>query len=172
MIREIKWIETADIKKAVVTLFRKNYPPGKYRIYGKPEVDGYQVPSFFIDVRLQDRQDMTANIVQKEFRVYIVYFQQDPHSKEAEADHYQKIEEIAEMLISKSPRNKHQKMVVEVNGRFLLVSDFSSDYTGKENNILTVSFSLKFEDFKEAKTTEPMMEEFHLEQILNVESEE
>lgn len=164
MSKEITWITTADIKKKIVDVIRGIYP--NYRIYGKPVEDGYEVPSFFIDIRLIDRSDATINIVNKNYRVHIVYFQDDMSIQLAEEDQYNKIEEIANALYSQSGNNRNHNMVVEVNGRHLTVTEFGSEYTGKANNILCIDFTITFYDYKEIKKAEPLMEEFEIKEIL------
>lgn len=169
MAKEVSWISTEDIKKAITALMRTIYPAKKYRIYGKPDVDGYEIPAFFIDVRLADRSSKTINVVNKEYRVYIVYFQESPHAPTAEVDIYEKIDEIADLLCCTDSRNRKRNMVIEINGRYIDVTEFSADYTGKENNILSISFSLNFLDFREPDIPEPIMEGFYFDDFLEEE---
>lgn len=159
--KKVEWIKTEDIKKKLVKLLRDIYPPKEYRIYGKPEVEGYEMPSFFVDVRLSDRGDETINVVRKQYRVYIVYFPKTLDVSTIEEDTYKKIDEIADMLCCKDARNRKHNMKIEINGRYIDVKEFASGYTGKENNILTIEFSLEFLDFREPKNPEPIMEEFY-----------
>ena len=166
--KDVTWITTADIRKAVVKSLRTLYPTG-YRIYGKPDTEGYEVPAFFIDVRLTDREQETINVISKEYRVYIVYFQADPDAETAEADNLAKVDEIADALCTFDKRNRKHTTVMEVNGRYLPIADFGSDYTGQANNILSISFTLAFYDFREVEETEPIMDELELEEIIQEE---
>lgn len=156
-------IKTHDIRNAILKLLSAKYPT--YKLYGNEVIEGYTKPSFFIDVRLGGMSDQTINTVEKEYRVHIVYFQKTKDNK----DQYDKVEEIAELLVSTSKRNRHKKLVIEINDRFLDISEFSYDYTGKDNNILCIDFSIKFADWKEIIPEEPVMEEFNLNEELEKE---
>ena len=167
--KEISWITAKDIKTTIVKLLRSIYPQNQYHIYGKPVTDGLLIPAFFVDVRLGDRSDATSNIVNKEYRVHILYFQEDPESETAEADQFDKIEEIGDLLCCTDQRNRKRNMCIECNGRYLQVKEFSSDYTGSAVNILTIDFTLQFYDWRQEAVPEPIMEEFTLNEIFEEE---
>ena len=59
-------------------------------------------------------------------------------------------------------------MVLTVNGRYLTINDCGVDYIGRENNIMELSFTLKFYDFKEVSNedSEELMEEFRFKEEL------
>ena len=155
-------VKAKDVKEALVALLRAKYPTG-YRFYGKPDEEGFEVPAFFVDVRLTDMHAETVNVFKKEFSVHIVYFQEDPAAATAEADQYQKIDDIANLLVSRDRRNTKSGLKLKVHDRLIDVSDFSSDYTGRANNILSISFSLSLMDFKEMinpEENDELMEEF------------
>lgn len=163
---QISWITAKDVKTTLVSLLRTKYPQEEYHIYGKPVSDGYLVPCFFVDVRLGDRSDATANIVSKEYRCHILYFQEDPDSPHAEEDQFDKVDEIGDLLCCIDDRNRKRKMCIKCNGRYIQVKEFSSDYTGSEVNILTIDFTLQFYDWKQEATPEPIMEELDFDELL------
>ena len=169
MSEEIKWITIKDVKQTLVSLLRSIYPQEQYHIYGKPVSDGFLVPCFFVDVRLGECSDATANIVNKEFRCHILYFQEDPSDPKAEEDQFDKVEEIRELLCCDDGRNKKRKMCIKCNGRYLTVKEYSSDYTGSEVNILTIDFTLNFYDFRENVVSDPVMEELEFNEIIEEE---
>ena len=146
-------IKVKDVKEALTALLRGKYGTA-YRIYGKPDEEGFETPAFFVDVRLVDLHAETINIFKKEFSVHIVYFQEDPSGAGAEADQYQKIDDIANLLVSRDARNPKGGLKLKVKDRFIDATEFSSDYTGRANNILSISFSLSLMDFKEVRSEE------------------
>ena len=109
------------------------------------------LPAFFVDVRLVQIKDETVNIVSKTFSCNIMYFQVDPAAKGAEADQFEKAEDLLGLLILIDPkRNPKGNMILKVKDRYLTVSECGIDYIGRENNIMELSFQLQFYDFKEA----------------------
>ena len=167
--KEISWITAKDVKAKLVEILRSKYPQDKYHIYGKPVSDGFRVPCFFVDVRLGDRSDATANIVNKEYRCHILYFEEDPKAPNAEEDQFNKVEEIADLLCCTDARNRKRRMCIELNGRYIQVKEYSSDYTGSEVNILTIDFTLHFYDWRQEAVPEPIMEEFNFNEIIKEE---
>lgn len=155
-----EWITGKAIKEALIVLLKGKYGSA-YKYYSRQVVEGMLLPAFFVDVRLVQRKDETANIVQKDYSCRIIYFQVDPAAQDADADQYNKVEEIMELLVSKDKRNPKGRMVLAVGGRYLTISDCGVDYIGRENNIMELSFSLKFYDFKEVskQDEEELMEE-------------
>jgi len=156
-----EWITGKDIKEALVALLRGKYGSA-YKYYSRQVVEGMLLPAFFVDVRLVQRKDETINIASKEYNCRIIYFQFDPAAKDADEDQYNKVEEITGLLVCKeSKRNPKGNMVVKVNDRYLTVNECGVDYIGRENNIMELSFTLKFYDFKEPtkQDTEELMEE-------------
>lgn len=167
--KEISWITAKDIKAKIVELLRTKYPKEEYHIYGKPVSEGFLIPCFFVDVRLGDRSDATANIVNKEYRCHILYFSEDMKSATAEEDQFDKVEEIGDLLCCIDDRNRKRKMCIECNGRYIQVKEYSSDYTGSEVNILTIDFTLQFYDWRQEAVPEPLMEEFSFNELLEEE---
>ncbi len=150
-----------SIKEALITLLKSKYGSA-YKYYSRQVVEGMMLPAFFVDVRLVQCKDETINIVSKEYSCGIMYFQVDPYAQDADADQYDKEEEIRRLLVCKeSKRNPKGNMVVEVKGRYLTVNEYGVDYVGRENNIMELSFTLKFYDFKEKikQDEEELMEE-------------
>lgn len=162
-----EWITGRDIKEALIVLLKGKYGSG-YKYYSRQVAEGMLLPAFFVDVRLVQRKDETINIVSKEYSCNIVYFQVDPTAQDADADQYQKVEDITELLVCKDKRNPKGKMVLTVNGRYLTINDCGVDYIGRENNIMELSFTLKFYDFKEVSNedSEELMEEFRFKEEL------
>lgn len=155
-----EWITGRAIKEQLIALLKGKYGSG-YKYYSRQVVEGMLLPAFFVDVRLVQRKDETINIVQKEYSCRIIYFQTDPSAEDADADQYAKEEEITGLLVCRdSERNPKGNMVLEVCGRYLTVSECGIDFIGRENNIMELSFTLKFYDFKETiKDEEELMEE-------------
>ena len=156
-----------DIKEALIVLLREKYGLA-YKYYSRQDVEGMVLPAFFVDVRLTQRKDETINIVSKSFVCRIMYFQEDPAGQNADADQYEKIEEISGLLSCDDvKRNPRGGMVLKVKGRFLTISEYGVDYIGKENNILEASFSLEFYDFKEDyREEDELMEELSFKEKL------
>lgn len=159
MIQE--WITGRAIKEALIALLKGKYGTD-YKYYSRQVVEGMLLPAFFVDVRLVQRKDETANICSKEYSCRIIYFQEDPSAENADADQYAKEEEISDLLVCKdAKKNPKGGMVLAVSGRYLTVNECGIDYIGRENNIMEFSFTLKFYDFKETNAEEAeLMEEF------------
>ena len=155
------------IKEALISLLKGKYGSG-YKYYSRQVVEGMLLPAFFVDVRLVQQKDETVNIVRKEYSCGIMYFQMDPAAKDADADQYAKEEEISKLLVCKdAKRNPKGNMVLAVSGRYFTIDDYGIDYVGRENNIMEISFTLKFYDFKEmVKDEEELMGEFHFKENL------
>ena len=156
-----EWITGRAIKEALIVLLKNKYGTG-YKYYSRQDVEGMLLPAFFVDVRLIQRKDETANICSKEYTCRIIYFQADPSAEDADADQYDKAEEIPNLLVCKdSKKNPKGGMVLAVSGRYLTVTECGIDYVGRENNIMELSFTLKFYDFKEPNAEEAeLMKEF------------
>lgn len=162
-----EWITARAIKEELIRLLRSKYGSG-YKYYSRQDTEGMLLPAFFVDVRLVQRKDETVNIVSKEYTCRIIYFQTDPSAEDADADQYEKAEEIADLLCcSDTEKNPKGAMILLVSGRYLTASESGIDFIGRENNIMEFSFTLKFYDFKEAKEDDAdLMEELHLNEKL------
>lgn len=165
MIQE--WITGRAIKEALIALLRGKYG-AEYKYYSRQVVEGMLLPAFFVDVRLVQRKDETINIVRKDYSCRIIYFQEDPAAEGADADQYAKEEEITSLLVCRdTKRNPKGGMVLKVSDRYLTVNECGVDYIGRENNIMELSFTLQFYDFKETiKEDEELMEEFFMDEKL------
>ncbi len=155
------------IKEALISLLKSKYGSG-YKYYSRQVVEGMLLPAFFVDVRLVLKKDETINIVQKEYSCRIIYFQVDPAAEDADADQYAKEEEISKLLVCRDAKhNPKGNMVIRVSDRYLMVHDCGVNFIGRENNIMELSFTLEFYDFKEMiKEEEELMGEFHFEENL------
>ena len=165
MIQE--WITGRAIKEAIIALLRSKYG-SDYKYYSRQVVEGMLLPAFFVDVRLVQRKDETINIVKKDYACRIIYFQEDPAAEGADADQYAKEEEITALLVCRdAKRNPKGSMVLNVCGRYLTVDECGVDYIGRENNIMELSFTLQFYDFKEPiKEDEELIEEVFMNEKL------
>ncbi len=142
-------IKGRDIKEALIALLRGKYGT-KCTYYSRQVKEGMLLPAFFVDVRLAQVKDETINIVSKNYICNIVYFQTDPATKDADADQYAKVEELLGLLVCiDSKRNPKGNLILKVRDRYLTVSECGVDYIGRENNIMELSFTLQFYDFKE-----------------------
>lgn len=161
------WITGRAIKETLIALLKDKYGAA-YKYYSRQVVEGMLLPAFFVDVRLVQRKDETVNIVLKEYSCRIIYFQEDPAAEGADADQYAKEEEIIGLLVCRDPkRNPKGGMVLNVGDRYLTVTECGVDFIGRENNIMELSFTLKFYDFKETiKEEEELMEELIMDEKL------
>lgn len=155
-------INEIDLKKAIVSLLQSKYATPQYHYYGIAVTEGNKKPYFFTDLRLLTQQDETANIVSKKYFVAITYQPQ----KINEVDNFKKVEEIRELLCCIDDKKRKRKMTIKVKDRYIKVDNFSFTYTGEENNILQIQMDLSFLEFAVTRDTEPIMEEFEINQEL------
>ena len=78
--------------------------------------------------------------------------------KISEADNFEKVEGIRQLLCCIDDKKRKRKMTIKVKDRYIKVDDYSYTYTGEENNILQIQMNLSFLEFAVVKDTEPLME--------------
>ena len=145
-------ISTLELKKAINKLLKEKY---SLNVYGKEVTEGFKKPSFFTELNLNSANDETLNIISKAYTAFIVYFQSEIN----EADCLKKVDEIRELLSPKTDRNKKRKMSLQIEDRYLEVSNYSCDFIGNDNNILQISFDINFYDFVDIEDVQEIMSE-------------
>lgn len=146
-----------DIKTTLGDLLGKKYG---YKIHGMEVTEGYDRPSFFIDVRQTNASDVNANYSEKSFYITITYFQKELD----EADNLEKVQEIEQLLRPNNVKNGRRLMRLNVGERYLPVFDYANDYVGTDRNILQIEFEIKFQECREHKENNVRMGEILIEQ--------
>ena len=141
-----------EIKKAVNGLLKQKYP--NIKRYGKEVVEGYETPSFFVDILPKATKHETKNFLKGGFTIQITYFPK----KLDEIDQIKKVNELKELF----------GMVLQVGDRYLTVGEIEVDYIGELSNILQVSVEF---DYKEKKERE-LIQEAAQEVIINMGKEQ
>ncbi|BBF45074.1 hypothetical protein lbkm_3833 [Lachnospiraceae bacterium KM106-2] len=149
-----------DIKKAINSLLKMKYPT--YKRYGIEVTEGYERPSFFVDLRLDGRNDATANIEKKDCSCTITYFAR----KIDDIDNLTKVEEIQQLLSGKDSRNRKKRMCLYVNDRYIPVTKYHFGYTGEKNNILQIGFTISYFDFCQEEEDRQLMQEMKMKERL------
>ncbi|MCQ4637673.1 hypothetical protein NE619_13145 [Anaerovorax odorimutans] len=148
-----------DVKIALNDLLRKTYG---YKIHGMEITEGYERPSFFVDVRQTNASDINANYLKKAFYITITYFQEI----RSEADNLKKVQEIEELLRPNDLKNKKRLLRLKVGNRYLPVSGYGSNYIGTNSDILQIEFNVEFQERKEESEDAPYMEDVTIKQKL------
>lgn len=156
-------ISEIDLKTAILDLLKQKYKPkgkGKsgYRYYGIEVSEGCERPYFFVDLRLMNQRDETANIVSRYYSVFIIY----QGAALSEVDYYKKVNEIRDLLCCIDKKNKKRKMVLKVKNRYIKIQNYSFGYTGEGNNILQIEFDLSFYEFADLEAVEQKMERVNM----------
>lgn len=151
-----------DIVKAVATMLREEYA---CKVHGLEVKEGYDRPSFFVDVRPLSERDVNANYTEKSFYVSVTYFQDVLN----EADNLKKAQGIAELLRPADANNPKRLQRLKVGVRYLPVEDFSVNYIGTEKNVLQVEFETEFQEARKTPEKEPYMKEISIKQELKKE---
>lgn len=137
-------ISEIELKKAILDLLKTKYPSESYKYYGIEVSEGCKRPSFFVDMRLEKEQDATANLIKKEYAVYITYFAE----KVNETDNLKKVEEIRQLLRCTDNKKRKRDMTIKVKERYIKIENYHYGYTGEANNILQIMFDFSFLEFE------------------------
>lgn len=144
-------ISPKKIKKAYLSILKKVYPDIK--IYGVATVEGYTVPSFFVrSIGLSVGNKVGKNIMLHQYLIDTTYFQLEAD----EVDAYEKIDRIREAVGD----------YLNVEGKKVAVNDFEFNFTGKNNDILQITFHVRFYTKRERNEEKDFMQEIFLEQYL------
>ncbi|ROR28368.1 hypothetical protein EDD66_105310 [Mobilisporobacter senegalensis] len=118
----------ADIYNAVSTLLYSKYPT--YKVYGHEVVEGYEKPSFFIDLLPKKNLNESINFKTKAYKILITYFPEDLN----EIDNLTKADEIIELF--------GYKLVV--SGNKIPVTDSNYEFVGENTNTLQVVIEIEY----------------------------
>lgn len=136
-----------DIKTAINTLLKNKF---KYKVYGREVRDGFDRPSFFVELLPTGMDYETQNFTSNRLTVIITYFQ--PISQEKG---YSDLDNITMYASLKDLFG----MKLAVGTRYLTINNFRAEYTGENLDILQVYFDLPFFDTTDRqRDTEPLME--------------
>ena len=120
-----------QIAKAVNAVIREKYP--EIPIYMADVVDGTQKPYFFVEIRPTGVDNETKNMRRQRVNVFVTFNQKKADFSE-DLDVFETLRKAFGMYItSESDSGKPRK---------LLVLDYSSEYVGKNNNIMQIYFNL------------------------------
>jgi hypothetical protein len=121
-------IKLTDLYAAINTLLDSKYP--YIKIYGNEVKEGYNKPSFFVELRPKKGSNDSINFKSKAFTIIITYFQK----KQDEIDNLTKADEIIDLFGYKLP----------VNGRKIAVTDSNYEFVGENSDILQVSIEIEY----------------------------
>lgn len=135
-----------DIKAAVNKLLKTKYQG--YKIYGKEIREGYDKPSFFVEIIDNGNHAKTKNIAEGSFGILITYFQ----TKRSEEDALKKADEIKRLF----------GMYLEIGERKLLVKDYSLDFIGEFSDIPQISVDFQYTENTARSAENEIAREFDL----------
>lgn len=135
-----------DIKAAVNRLLKMKYQG--YKIYGKEIREGYDKPSFFVEIIDNGNHAKTKNIAEGSFEILITYFQ----AKRSEEDALKKADEIKQLF----------GMYLEIKERKLLVKDYSLDFIGEFSDIPQISVDFQYTENTAGSAENEIAREFDL----------
>lgn len=122
-------IAPKDLKKAYLELLRKEFP--NIRLYGTATVEGYTLPSFFVRfIGLSVANKITKNVTSNVYLCETTYFQHESN----EADGLEKVERIRGAVGD----------YLTVGEKKILIKDFDYSFTGKNNDIVQITFQIEF----------------------------
>ena len=119
-------ITYADIIKEMNIILKKEYP--NIKRYGNDTVDNAVPPYFFVEIVPHETIRESQNVLKKSCSVKITFVQKTANQIES----LEVVERIFGLL----------GMVLNVNGRKLLVADYSHEYIEDHGNIPQISFRL------------------------------
>lgn len=129
-----------EIKKAVNRLLKRKYPDVK--IYGNDVKEGYQTPSFFVELINKGSTSETKNFASGGFTIKITYFQ----DKKDELDQLEKVDEIKDLF----------GLFFCVEDRKLTIGEFSHDYIGEYQDLLQISIEIDYKENTQRTDTAPI----------------
>ena len=136
-----------DIKLAINTLLKNKYG---YKIYGREVKEGFDRPSFFVELLPNGTNIENQNFTSNSITVVITYFQ-DVFS---DLDNIKKYDEIKALFMPK----------LLVKDRYLTVSDFRYEYA--DTDYMQIYFNLNYFDTSgRTRDTEPVATEITIKNI-------
>lgn len=121
-------LSTLDIRKAVVNTLKSKY---SYKIYGREVIEGFERPSFFVDIVSQFNY-ITTNIQYVQTTITITYFQKQFNA----LDNEKVFDELKNLF----------GMKINVLDRKLTIMNPRIEYTGENMEIMQYVFDLNYYD--------------------------
>lgn len=121
-------IKLTDILSEVSTLLLSLYPT--YSIYGNETTEGFDRPSFFIDLKPSSVSRESVNYSKCNYAVRIIYYQDTPN----EVDNLNKIDKIREAF----------GYNLKVCDRFIRIAGYSFEFIGDKANILQLTVEIEY----------------------------
>lgn len=128
------------LKGAVIALLNKEYG---LPCYGLEVQEGYETPSFFVQLIPVDVNAVTVNAIENEYLFSINYFQETKSEED--------------MLNVAWNIQRALGMKLKVDDRSLDVSDYSYDFIGEKSDVLQITFKVSFLDTPGREETQPSM---------------
>ncbi|MDF2842474.1 MAG: hypothetical protein K0R00_900 [Herbinix sp.] len=121
-------IKLTELYTAANSLLEAKYP--NIKIYGNEVKEGYNKPSFFVELRPKKRSNDSMRFKSLAYTIIITYFQDQPN----EIDNLTKIDEITEIFGYK----------LSVNDRKIAVTESDFQFVGDDNDILQLSIEIEY----------------------------
>jgi hypothetical protein len=121
-------IKLTDIYTAVTGLLIEKY---KYEVYGHEVVEGYQKPSFFVNIKPKTISSGSVFYKKLAYTINITYFQETTD----EIDNLIKIEELQVLFGNNLKINTNSS---------INISEYDYDFVGENSNILQLSMETEF----------------------------
>lgn len=132
-------ITIIEIKKAVIQLLKKEFPD--VTIYGNEVREGYQTPSFFVQIIPITMCHETVNFNYYKYLIVITCFPKQA----SEVEHYQMVQRLERVI--------GRKLLIQT--RKIETDEFEFELVGEERNILQISFSLSYHEKEKRTSTAP-----------------
>ena len=151
-------VTVADVLSSVNKKIRQEFPGMK--VYGKEIKEGFNRPSFFVEVTDEGLELYTKNVSLQKCKVGIFYFQaQKSTNGYSESENLQMADKLNELF----------SMLIEVKDRKLTVKESLLQY---EDDIMQMTFALEFYVRNRLKKPEAeLMENVYLEEIKIIEEQ-
>jgi hypothetical protein len=137
---DYNYVEEEHIKTAINDMMALIMPNAA--IYGHEITQGYVTPCVFTDLRLNNEEPINAYHVNKIYTCHITFFPDE--SNYDETLDMRIIKSIKTYLRTLDPNRRH--MMLYVDGRYIKISNVSSDYIGVSNNKLDITLDFSFID--------------------------
>lgn len=128
-----------DIHASVNALLKGKYQG--YKTYGHEVVEGYDKPSFFVNISPRSISNDSINFQSCAYTIIITFFSGQTGS-ERSIDNLKKIDEIKTLFGYK----------LRVCGRFVNVTDFDYEFVGEYTDTLQLSVNIEYYDTVEKDT--------------------
>lgn len=118
------------------------------KTYGKEVIEGYETPSFFIELITKPTKRETKSFAKSGFTLHITYFQKTP-------------DEAQQLQMYDTVKNAFG-MIFTVEDRKLTVNEITYDYVGNKENILQITVEFKYYENTAEQPTADIAEELDL----------